>query len=715
MKASEPSASRAGWMFLLVFLLLVSGIVTTGVFYYQHYEQQYRAKVEQQVSAIAELKVSELVQWRKERLGDANTLHDNPAFSTLAQRFLEKPEDTEARRLLQTWMSRIQTSLNYKQVVLTDTQSVIRLSAPEASPRVVPYLVKAAAACLDSGKVTFLDLHRDTADASPHMAVMIPVFDDQADHRSLGLVVLLIDPETYFYPFIKRWPLPSLTGETLLVRRESNEVIFLNELRFQNNAALNLRAPLDRATMPAVQAVLGREGVMEGVDYRGVPVVAALRTIPDSPWSLVARMDIAEVYAPLRAQLWRVIIMIGVMIFGAGSCVVMAWRHQRARFYRERAAAAEKLQESESKLIETQKMAQLGHWSWDVKTGAVEWSEEVFHIFQLDPEKFTPHINSILELSPWPEDHARDKELIQKAMKSHEKGAYDQRFIRPDESIGYYHSTFQGKYDGDGQLVSIVGTVMDITARKRVEEALQQTALELQEKNAELERFLYTASHDLKSPVVTVRTFLGYMEQDMAAGDAGRIEKDMRFIRAATDKMARLLDELLKISRIGRVVNLPVRVTFRNLVDEALGAVAGYVAERGVAVNVGERDVTLHGDRLRLAEIWQNLMENACKFMGNQKEPRIEIGVEARGVETVFFVRDNGMGIDPRYHGKIFNLFEKLDPKAEGTGLGLALVKRIVELHQGRIWVESTGLGQGASFCFTLPRAVHNPEEGKKT
>lgn len=715
MKASEPSASRAGWMFLLVFLLLVSGIVTTGVFYYRHLEQQFRAKVEQQVSAIADLKVSELVQWRNERLGDANTLHDNPAFSTLAQRFLEKPEDTEARRLLQTWMSRIQTSLNYKQVVLTDTQSVIRLSAPEASPRVVPYLVKAAAACLDSGKVTFLDLHRDTADASPHMAVMIPVFDDQAGHRSLGLVVLLIDPETYFYPFIKRWPLPSLTGETLLVRRESNEVIFLNELRFQNNAALNLRAPLDRATMPAVQAVLGREGVMEGVDYRGVPVVAALRTIPDSPWSLVARMDIAEVYAPLRAQLWRVIIMIGVMIFGAGSCVVMAWRHQRARFYRERAAAAEKLQESESKLIETQKMAQLGHWSWDVKTGAVEWSEEVFHIFQLDPEKFTPHINSILELSPWPEDHARDKELIQKAMKSHEKGAYDQRFIRPDESIGYYHSTFQGKYDGDGQLVSIVGTVMDITARKRVEEALQQTALELQEKNAELERFLYTASHDLKSPVVTVRTFLGYMEQDMAAGDAGRIEKDMRFIRAATDKMARLLDELLKISRIGRVVNLPVRVTFRNLVDEALGAVAGYVAERGVAVNVGERDVTLHGDRLRLAEIWQNLMENACKFMGNQKEPRIEIGVEARGVETVFFVRDNGMGIDPRYHGKIFNLFEKLDPKAEGTGLGLALVKRIVELHQGRIWVESTGLGQGASFCFTLPRAVHNPEEGKKT
>jgi len=125
-----------------------------------------------------------------------------------------------------------------------------------------------------------------------------------------------------------------------------------------------------------------------------------------------------------------------------------------------------------------------------------------------------------------------------------------------------------------------------------------------------------------------------------------------------------------------------------------------------VTVQVGAHDLTLQGDRLRLAEIWQNLVENACKFMGGQKDPRIEIGVENRDADTVFFVRDNGIGIDPRYQAKIFNLFEKLDPKAEGTGLGLALVKRIVELYHGRIWLESAGIGQGACFYFTLPGAV---------
>ena len=249
--------------------------------------------------------------------------------------------------------------------------------------------------------------------------------------------------------------------------------------------------------------------------------------------------------------------------------------------------------------------------------------------------------------------------------------------------------------------------IRDISARKRAEQALHESAVELQHKNAELERFLYAASHDLKSPVVTVRTFLGYLEQDMAEADAGRIAKDMNFIRAAGDKMAQLLDDLLEVSRIGRIVSSPVRITFKNLVDDALAAVAGSIAARGVTVQVGDCEVALFGDRVRLAEVLQNLLENACKFMGGQPAPRIEIGFEARGAETVFFVRDNGIGIDPRHQGKVFGLFEKLDPKAEGTGIGLSLAKRIVELHGGRIWVESPGVGQGACFYFTLPGAAN--------
>jgi len=251
----------------------------------------------------------------------------------------------------------------------------------------------------------------------------------------------------------------------------------------------------------------------------------------------------------------------------------------------------------------------------------------------------------------------------------------------------------------DGALIGRVWSFRDITGRKRQEK-------ELSEKNSELERFTYTVSHDLKSPLVTVKTFLGYLEQDLAGPDKERIKQDVAYMHTAADKMGQLLDELLNLARVGRKMNPAERITFKELAQEVVRLVAGRISTGGAEVQVADAAVVLKGDRPRLMEIWQNLVENACKFMGNQPKPRVEIGVEKRGLETVFFVRDNGAGIDPRYQAKVFGLFEKLDPKGEGTGMGLALVKRIVEMYKGRIWVESPGLGQGANFLFTLPGAV---------
>jgi PAS domain S-box-containing protein len=152
----------------------------------------------------------------------------------------------------------------------------------------------------------------------------------------------------------------------------------------------------------------------------------------------------------------------------------------------ERKKAEDYLRESERKLREAQEMAHLGFWHWDIKTGDVEWSEEVFKIFSLDQQVFTPHIDSIQALSPWPEDHQRDKELINRAVESHTPGSYEQRFLRPDQSIGHYCSTFQGNYNENGDLLSIVGTVLDITKRKQAE-------MEIKNRVEELERFHHLA------------------------------------------------------------------------------------------------------------------------------------------------------------------------------------------------------------------------------
>ena len=264
----------------------------------------------------------------------------------------------------------------------------------------------------------------------------------------------------------------------------------------------------------------------------------------------------------------------------------------------------------------------------------------------------------------------------------------------------------------EGRIIGVVVFAQDMTERKLLEQEKDKYTKELAEKNIELERFTYTVSHDLKSPLVTIKTFLGYLPQDMTAADKQRVEKDLLFMNNAADKMGLLLQELLEMSRIGRIINPPVKITFAELIKEAISIVAGSIADRGVKVQVGGESVTLYGDRSRLTEIWQNLLENAVKFIGDRSSPQIDIGVERHGSETVFFVRDNGIGIDPQYQSKIFNLFEKIEAKTEGTGIGLAIVKRIVELYQGRIWVESKGLGQGTSFFFTLPGALSDKDKG---
>jgi len=226
---------------------------------------------------------------------------------------------------------------------------------------------------------------------------------------------------------------------------------------------------------------------------------------------------------------------------------------------------------------------------------------------------------------------------------------------------------------------------------------------ELESKNAELERFTYTVSHDLKSPLFTIRGFLGYLEQDALAGNHERLKADMQRITDATEKMQNLLNDLLELSRVGRLKNESVNVPFEELAREAVELVQGRIMERGVSVHIDSNLPLVFGDKPRLLEVLQNLIDNAAKFTGAQKEPRIEIGQSGtEGGMIVFHVRDNGVGIPPEHHERIFGLFNKLDVKSEGTGIGLALVRRIIEVHEGRIWVESEA-GKGAAFYFTLP------------
>ncbi|MDO9326682.1 MAG: PAS domain S-box protein [Methanoregula sp.] len=794
---------KAPWSLIIAIIIIFIAIIAAGVLFYQSQEEQIKSSVATDLSSIAMLKADQIAVWRGERLADVIVLSQNRFFSDGVKEYLSSPDSAKREKIL-TLFGKINTSYKYHNVQLFDSNGRVQLSLEPLDIAMSPVLETELARSMATQETVLTDITHGTDSTTPQMYAIAPLLvTDNEKTVVVGATVLTIDPARDLYPFIQSWPVPSRTSETLLIEREGNHVLFLNELRHQKNTALNLTIPLSETHVPAVMAVLGTTGVFSGKDYRGVDVISVLRPIPNSPWFMVTKVDMDEAYSAWQSRSILIIVLvtgtlvvaliivglvwqrrqksyyralysaevergraeernrerletlvrladmgsageqelvdfvlnaecrlmesplafIGVMmrdetifditawskaamtdpfvavspvrfpvekagiwaeavrkresfvennysatsrekndfmhvpvarfasvpIFERGRIVMVCavankqtdytlsdidnltllmqgvWTHlqkraadetirlkttdleaayeeitasdeerranyaeiartQRAlevserkyrnlyqyaqvglfetclkdatvvacneqyatlagfssiedaigkdilhlyanagdrdevsRILREygaienhivmlrnqstgkhfwaqfsarynydrdiaegsiidinaRKVAEDALRESEKRLRDAQEMAHLGFWFWDIKTGFVEWSEELFRIFWLDPKEFTPQIDSILALSPWPEDHQRDRELIRRAMESHETGTYEQRFFRPDKSVGYYHSTFQGRYDDGGNLTHIVGTVLDITERKLAEDALK--------------------------------------------------------------------------------------------------------------------------------------------------------------------------------------------------------------------------------------------------
>jgi len=364
----------------------------------------------------------------------------------------------------------------------------------------------------------------------------------------------------------------------------------------------------------------------------------------------------------------------------------------------------EALRRSEERLLLALDASRMGTWEWDPASRLVRPSERAQTIFGLPEKKFDGTPEGYLRMV-----HPDDVKSVEKDLGEVMSGARDnfELLHRVSWADGSTHwIQIQGRSTRrPGSSRRVNGTVADVTDRKLAEAERDLLIRELEQKNAELERFTYTVSHDLKSPLITVRGFLGSIERDVKAARYDRIPVDVERILNATSRMETLLDELLKLSRIGRIVNPPERVAFADLVQEAMDLVRGRLDEARVKVEIAADLPDVFGDRSRLVQVLQNLLDNSAKFTGSQESPRILVGSRpgASDGRPVFFVQDNGEGVAPENLGKMVALFQKLDDRSRGTGVGLSIVKRIIEVHGGKLWVESEGLGRGTTVCFTLP------------
>ncbi len=477
--AYDPAARRTERVFLLVFVLLAAAILAAGAFYYIHYEQTFRTEVERQLSAIAELKMGELVQWRKERFADGAMLFKNDAFSSLVRRVLVQKVTADSPMQLPTWIEKLQTANHYEQIRLLDAQGVTRLSIPSGRTPLSSVVLRRSGEVLRSEQVTMQDFYRDEFDHKIYLAVLVPILSEQSGNRPLGVLVLRIDPEGYLYPLLKRWPAPSRTAETLLIRREGNGVLFLNELRFRPDTALSLLIPLGNTTMPAVKAVRGEEGVVEGLDYRGVPVVADVRAIPDSPWFLVTRMDTAEVYAPMRERLWLTVAFAVFLLLGAGASLRLVWHRQILQSYRARVEANEAIRQGEEQFLTMFDVASVGLAQVDPLTG--RWLRVNKKMCAITGYSSDELLQMRVPDISHPEDRKFDWESFQRAVRGAASDyRMEKRYVRKDNTVVWVIVNMTIIRNPTGEPVRTIAAIEDITERKTQESRLLQLNNRLQ-------------------------------------------------------------------------------------------------------------------------------------------------------------------------------------------------------------------------------------------
>lgn len=751
---SRPNTFGFPTALILVFLLFAAAIGFTGYRYYSSQKEQIISEKYQELSAIADLKAAQIVKWRAERLDDDLRFLNNPAFAASVMRFLANTESAGYRREVVRWLIPISDNCCYHSIVIFDRGMKEKLTLGNDNGAVGQRTRALAFSAMESGKTMISDLHYGDHIGHIHMDVLIPLRLPDLS-RPVATMLVRVDPYTELYPLVQSWPTPSRTAETLMVRREGEDVVYLNELRHRKGTALSLHMPLNRRELPSVNAAFGNEGTFRGVDYRGLPVFSVARRISGAPWFLEAKIDEEEILVPVLERARVTGLIVGFLILLSGMGVVLFWRHGSARLYKRlyKEECAHRRLEQDVRLNEARlqslynisqyhaadvqdlldfalaealsltgsqfgyiyfydedtKLFTLNSWSNGVmKECAVVEPQTVYELERTGiwgeavRQRRPIMLNDFPVANPlkkgYPPGHVElftyltipvfSKEKIVAVVGiANKEGAYDETDIR--------------------QLTLLSDSVWKYVERKRIEDELIRLNKELEtrvlERTEDLEAFTYSVSHDLRAPLRAIGGFTRIIRDDYSDSldDEGR--RLLQVVLDNTDRMGQLIEDLLAFSRLGRSEVNRKSVDMTRLasavLDEYLAGEPG--ARLKCRLSALPEAV---GDPSMLRQVWVNLISNAIKFTLPKGQGTLEVSGSADSGETIYSVRDTGIGFDMANSGKLFGIFQRLHSATEfeGNGVGLAIVQRIVERHGGRVWAEGKP-GEGAEFYFSLP------------
>jgi PAS domain S-box-containing protein len=676
------------WYLILIFVLLSTGLITIGYFYYKYQVAYITEEKQTELAAIVDLKVNQIVSWRRERMADANVILNDRFFAVKVGDWLEGAAGPDLKEEI---LNRLESLMfyQYQSVVLLDAQGTQRLSFPAERQEISSYTQGLARQALQTRQVVFSDLYRAKDSKAIHLSLLAPLLVTKGGEKvPVGVVLLRIDPNQFLYPLVQSWPTPSRTSEIMLLRRQGNEVVVLNELRHQKDTALTLSFQLSEPKLPAAMAARGEKGVVEGVDYRGIPVIAALARIPDSPWSLIAKIDAGELYAPLRERFQLMAILLSALIAGAGVSVAFLWRNQQARFYRqqyeverERHSLAQRyeyltryandiilLTDQDLKIVEANERAVASY-------GYVRDELLKLNFSELQP----PEAKSLLEARL--REVAEHGSLVFETVQQRQGGTtfpaeISARTVEMEGQKFYQH------------------IIRDISERKHSEDALKESEKNLRDlasrlmtaQETERKRIAIELHDDLGQALTVFKMRLRAIERRLPSEDLGKEDCGQLFgyIDEVIENVRRLSKDLMPST----LENLGLQAALQHLLEEF----CKYKEIRLAAELDDIQDLFSPEKKIVIYRIFQECLTNIAK---HAQATQVSVAVKRKGEGVSFRLEDNGKG---------FNVPQILASDSRKRGLGLAAMEERVRMLGGSLemWSEP-GVGSRISFFVPIP------------
>ena len=687
-------------------VLLVEGL---GYAAYRLQRPALEWDADQRLSYLAGKKADRIDAWLRERLGDAEVTARDPLLLDQLGRLGPKagPGPRLGRQLVQR-LAVMQQAYGYSAIHLLGPDGGTLAATGDQPLR--PWEARAVPETGDRARIVWQLLDQPGQGPQLVMACLVQLQAGDS-RRALGTLVFRLDPEPQLANSVGGWPASSPSGETLVLARQGDQALFLNQTRLPG-------PPLGRMSMArtdrvGVQALLSRDGVKWGLDYRDVPTVAVARRIKGLDWVLMVKVDREEYLKPMRRLVWTYS-GLGVAFLGFAAAFLAGW------YDREKAR-----ERAERGRLEAERLSlgrQLGLLS--------NYSNDIVLLLDASGQVLEANDRAVAGYQYSLEDLRQLK--VQDLRAPEARREFPDQFEQVKHQSAIRFKTLHQRRDGTVFPVEVSSLafelagqryvrslIRDITEERAYERRIQtlnddlerrvlERTAQLETAFREMEAFSYSVSHDLRGPLRGIDGFGHVLLEEYGERLDPQGRHYLERIRAGAQRMGLIMDDLLDLSRLSRHDLNRTPVDLGAQAREILAGLAGQEpGPRPVAVAIQE-DLRVQADPRLMHMVLTQLLSNAWKFTGNLPEARIEFGRaapgRAAGTTATFFVRDNGAGFDMQFAGKLFTAFQRLHDPSEfpGTGVGLAIVQRILNRHGGHVWAEAA-VGQGATFFFTLP------------